>query len=62
MIIIIIIITGQNYRPDLLFLIEYKSLYVLELKVGFESNVKNNAVPKKEKYVNLINKMIRNYR
>ena len=48
------IITGENYRPDLLFLIQSKCLYVLELTVGFESNLNNNAVRKKEKYLNLI--------
>ena len=56
------IITGENYRPDLLFLIQSKCLYVLELTVGFESNLNNNAVRKKEKYVNLINETSRNYR
>ena len=56
------IITGDNYRPDLLFLIQSKCLYVLELTVGFESNFNNNAARKKEKYLNLINEMSRNYR
>ena len=56
------IITGENYRPDLLFLIQSKCLYVLELTVGFESNLNNNAARKKEKYLNLINEMSRNYR
>ena len=56
------IITGENYRQDLLFLIQSNCLNVLELTVGFESNLNNNAVRKKEKYVNLINKMSRNYR
>ena len=56
------IITGENYRLDLLFLIQSKCLYVLELTVGFESNLNNNAVRKKEKYLNLINEMSRNYR
>ena len=57
------IITGENYRPDLRFLIQSKCLYVLELiVVDFESNLNNNAVSKKEKYVNLINEMSRNYR
>ena len=56
------IITGENYRPDLLFLIQSKCLYVLELTVGFESNLNNNAVRKKEKYLNLIKEMSRNYR
>ena len=57
-----LIITGQNCRPDLLFLIQCKCLYVLELTVGFESNLNNNAVRKKEKYLNLIKEMSRNYR
>ena len=52
------IITGENYRPDLLILIQSKCLYVLELTVGFESNLNNNAVRKKEKYQNLINEVI----
>ena len=54
--------TGENYRPDLLFLIQSKSLYVLELTVGFESNLNKNAMRKKEKYLNLLNEMSRNYR
>ena len=29
------IITGENYRPDLLFLIQSKCLYVLELIVAW---------------------------
>ena len=33
------IITGENYCPDLLFLIQSKCPYVLELTVGFESNL-----------------------
>ena len=53
------IITGENYRPDLLFLIHSKCLYVLELPVGFESNLNNNA---KEKKLNLIKEMNRNCR
>ena len=43
------IITGENHRPDLLFPIQSKCLNVLELTVGFESNLNNNAVHKKEK-------------
>ena len=39
-----------------------KCLYVLELTVGFESNLNNNEVRKREKYLNLINEMSRNYR
>ena len=39
----------------------YYCLYVLELTFGFESNLNNNAVRKKEKYLNLINEISRNY-
>ena len=56
------IITGENYRLDPLFLIQSKCLCVLELIVGFESNLNNNAVRKNEKYLNLIKEMIRNHR
>ena len=41
------VITAGNYRPDFLFLIQSKCLYVLELTVAFESNLNNNAVHKK---------------
>ena len=44
-----LIITGENYGPDLLFLIQSRCQYVLELTVGFESNLNNNAVRKKGK-------------
>ena len=55
------IIAGENYRPDLLFLIQSKCLYVLEWTVGLESNLNNNALREKEKYLNLIKEMSRNY-
>ena len=56
------IITGENYGPELLFLIQSKCLNVLEWTFGFESNLNNNAVRKNEKYLNLIKEMSRNYR
>ena len=56
------VIAGENCCPDLLFLMQSKCLYVLELTVGFESNLNNNAVCKEEKYLNLIKEMSRNYR
>ena len=34
----------------------------IELKVGFDSNLNNNAVRKKEKNLNFIKEMSRNYR
>ena len=44
------------------FLIQSKCLYVLQLTVGFESNLNNNAVREKEKYLSFIKEMSRNYR
>ena len=55
-IIIIIIIT------IIIIIIQSKCLYVLELTVAFKSNLNNNAVPKKEKYLKLIKEMSRKYR
>ena len=54
-IIIIIIII-------ILLLLSLLILYVLELTVGFESNLNNNAVRKKEKYLNLTKERSSNYR
>lgn len=42
-------ISGGNFRPDRLFLIQSRCLYILELTVGLEPNLKDNAVRKKEK-------------
>ena len=53
--------TGYNYLPDPLFLIQSKCLCILELTVGFESNLKNNAARKKEKNMDLVKDMRSNY-
>jgi hypothetical protein len=37
------IITGDTYRPDLLLLLSNGSLYVVELTVGYETNLENNV-------------------
>ena len=55
-IIIIIIIT------IIIIIIQSNCLFVLELRVAFKSNLSNNAVPKKEKYLKLINEMSTKYR
>ena len=47
------IITGDFLRPDLV-LVTDTSLYILELTVGFESNLQNNSDRKKVKYHSLI--------
>ena len=44
------IITGEILRPDLLFKINNNYLYILELYVGFESNLETNATRKQSKY------------
>ena len=43
------VITGDELRPDLLLTIENKILYILELTVGFETNLKTNSDRKHEK-------------
>ena len=59
MIIIIIIIigqrspsilTGERPHPDMLLCIEDKYLYIIELKVGFETNLECNTERKETKY------------
>ena len=42
------------YRPDLLLTTPNEDLYVVELTVGFESNLHNNVERKKAKYKDLI--------
>ena len=47
-------ITGDNLRPDLLLVLPNKCLYILELTVGFESNIRKNSHRKHSKYNDLI--------
>ena len=47
------IITGENLRPDLLLKTNNNYLYILELTVGFESNLDTNATRKHSKYASL---------
>lgn len=42
------------HSPSILLLTSSECLYVLELIVGFESNLKNNAKHKKENYENTV--------
>ena len=48
------IITGDDYRPDLLILTKDNCLYVLELTVGYETNLRNNIQRKYSKYKEMI--------
>jgi len=47
-------ITGDSLRPDLLLVLPNKSLYILELTVGFESNIRTNSHRKHKKYHELV--------
>ena len=54
------IITGDSLRPDLI-LVNGTSLYILELTVGFESNMQINSDRKKAKYRSLLTDLSPNY-
>ena len=54
-------ITGESYRPDLLLLTDKNILYILELTVGFETNIQNNSDRKATKYSSLINELSFSY-
>ena len=47
-------ITGDNSRPDLLLFVPNKCLYILELTVGLESNIRKNYHQKRTKYQDLV--------
>ena len=47
------LITGDSYCPDLPLLTGNKVLYILELTLGFETNIQANSVRKANKYTPL---------
>ena len=55
------VVTGDKLRPDLLITLENKCIYVLELTIGFESNLVNNEKRKRQKYQHLINELHKSY-
>ncbi|CAB3984581.1 Hypothetical predicted protein [Paramuricea clavata] len=55
------VITGDRLRPDLLLVTENRCLYILELTVGYESNLLVNANRKSQKYRDLINEQEADY-
>jgi hypothetical protein len=55
------IITGDTYRPDLLLSLSNGSLYVVELTVGYETNLENNVNRKKAKYKELVKQLDENF-
>ena len=44
------LITGDSLRPDLVFVLNNTTVYLLELTVGFESNINVNSERKAAKY------------
>ena len=56
------LITGNELRPDLLLSIPQKCLYILELTVGFESNLLNNVTRKNFKYKELVRQQRKQYK
>ena len=54
-------ITGDSFRSDLLLLTDNKILHILELTVGFETNIQNNSDRKTAKYCSLINDLSPSY-
>ena len=48
------IIKGDNFRPDLVFASPDNKMYILELTVGFETNLEVNAESKRAKYQSLM--------
>ena len=48
-------------RPDLLLSLSNGSLYVVELTVGYETNLENNVKRKKAKYRELVRQLDKNF-
>ena len=55
------LITGESLRPDLLLLTENKLLYILELTLGFETNIQINSYRKAAKYNSLLSELSPSY-
>ena len=55
------IITGHNLRPDLLLSLSNKSRYILELTVGYKSNLRSYAERKKQIYRELVQQLKNDY-
>ena len=55
------VITGDELRPDLLLAIENKIFYILELTVGFGTNLEINSDQKLKKYLQLISDQGNNF-
>ncbi len=56
------IVTGDKYRPDLLLTTKDNCLYILELTVGYETNLQNNIKRKQEKYTDAIKEQKKHFK
>ena len=54
-------ITGDSLRPDILLSTADNTLYIIELTVGFETNLDNNAHRKELKYRPLLTDLAKDY-
>ena len=50
-------ITGNDLRPHLLLSLSNKSHYIVELTMGYESNLERNAERKKQKYKEMLQQL-----
>ena len=56
------VVAGDDLRPDLLLSISDEWLSIIELTVGFESNLKTNAERKVQKYRDLVQQQSNKYK
>ena len=56
------IITGDHLRPDILISTGLATIYIIELTVGFDTNINLNAERKKDKYMQLTRDLSSKYR
>ena len=56
------LITGDSLRPDLVLISPDNTLYLLELNVGFETNIEKNSSHKATKYKPLLHDLNSSYR
>ena len=54
--------TGDKHRPALLLTTKDNCLYILELTVGYETNLRNNIERKRSKYAVLIKDQIKHFK
>ena len=55
------VISENSLRPDTILTVSSECLYILELAVGFETNLLNNAIRKTNKYGDLVKRQKHQY-